>query len=91
MRTPGSEISNPWIITTLWLADYYIASAKTKNDLVGALDILKWTVDRSLPSGMLAEQIDPFSGEPRSVSPLTWSHSTYVATVHGYLSKLKDL
>ena len=28
---------------------------------------------------------------PRSVSPLTWSHSTFVATVHSYLTKLKEL
>ncbi|MEP6787037.1 MAG: glycoside hydrolase family 15 protein [Acidobacteriota bacterium] len=90
MRGPGAAPANPWVITTLWLAEYYISAAKTKDDLVKALDILKWTVDRALPSGVLAEQIDPLTGEPRSVSPLTWSHSTFVAAVHSYLSKLRE-
>ena len=90
MRESAPAPPNSWIITTLWLADYYIASAKHKTDLEKALNILKWTVDRALPSGVLAEQIDPITGEPRSVSPLTWSHSTFVATVNSYLSKIKS-
>jgi hypothetical protein len=40
---------------------------------------------------VLAEQVDPLSGAPVSVSPLTWSHSTVVATVVGYLRKLEAL
>ncbi len=91
MRGPDPATPNPWIITTLWLADYYIAAAKGKDDLAKALDILKWTVDRALPSGVLAEQIDPLNGEPRSVSPLTWSHSTFVTTTVKYLEKLREI
>ncbi|MBK8304567.1 MAG: hypothetical protein IPK98_14645 [Chloracidobacterium sp.] len=73
------------------MAEYYIAIAKTTDDLKPALDILEWTAKRALPSGVLAEQIDPLTGEPVSVSPLTWSHSTFVATVNSYLTKLKGL
>jgi GH15 family glucan-1,4-alpha-glucosidase len=91
MRGDVPAPPNSWIITTLWLADYYIAAAKEQDDLAKALNILKWTVDRALPSGVLAEQIDPLTGEPRSVSPLTWSHSTFVATVNSYLQKKKSL
>ncbi|MFT3746403.1 MAG: glycoside hydrolase family 15 protein [Pyrinomonadaceae bacterium] len=91
MRGEDPAPPNSWIITTLWLADYYIAAAKETSDLEKALNILKWTVDRSLPSGVLAEQIDPLTGEARSVSPLTWSHSTFVATVNTYLLKKKSL
>ena len=91
MRGDSPAPPNSWVITTLWLADYYIAVADEKDDLAKALNILKWTVDRALPSGVLAEQIDPLTGEPRSVSPLTWSHSTFVATVNSYLSKMKSL
>ena len=86
MRVPGSETGNAWFICTLWLADYLIASAKTENDLDAALDVLNWTVASALPSGVLAEQIDTATGEHISVSPLTWSHSTFVATVHNYLA-----
>ena len=36
---------------------------------------------------MLAEQFDPWTGDPISVSPLTWSHATVVATVQLYLRR----
>lgn len=86
-RVPG----NPWFICTLWLADYRIASAESLEDLERAVEILEWVADRALPSGVLAEQVDPLSGAPVSVSPLTWSHSTVVSTVIAYLRKLEAL
>jgi glucoamylase len=86
-RVPG----NPWFICTLWLADYRIASARSLEELERAVEILEWVVARTLPSGVLAEQVDPLSGAPVSVSPLTWSHSTVVATVIAYLRKLEAL
>ncbi|MDT4897742.1 MAG: hypothetical protein QOH25_2819 [Acidobacteriota bacterium] len=86
-KVPG----NPWFICTLWLADYRIASAKSLEDLERAVEILEWVVERALPSGVLAEQVDPLTGAPVSVSPLTWSHSTVVATVIAYLRKLEAL
>jgi GH15 family glucan-1,4-alpha-glucosidase len=86
-RVPG----NPWFICTLWLADYRIASARNLEELESAVEILEWTVKRALPSGVLAEQVDPLTGAPVSVSPLTWSHATVVATVMAYLRKLEAL
>ena len=91
MRVSPDAPSNAWFICTLWLADYRIAVAKRKKDLKGVLEILEWTTKRALPSGVLAEQINPLNGEHASVSPLTWSHSTFVATVQNYLQKLHDL
>ena len=92
MRGIGDDSPpNPWIITALWLAEYYIASAKDVEDMAKGLAILEWTANRALPSGVLAEQIDPATGEPVSVSPLTWSHSTFVAAVHSYIEKMKRL
>jgi GH15 family glucan-1,4-alpha-glucosidase len=82
---------NPWIICTLWLAQYNIARAKTIADLESTLDILDWACKRALPSGVLAEQIHPFTGRPLSVSPLTWSHATFVMTVMEYLAKHRKL
>jgi len=82
---------NPWFICTLWLAEYRIAVAKDKKDLKGAVEILEWTAKRALPSGILAEQLHPETGEPVSVAPLTWSHSTFVAAVSNYLRKEKSL
>lgn len=86
-RVPG----NPWFICTLWLADYRIAAARSLEDLERSVELLEWMVARALPSGVLAEQVDPLSGAPVSVSPLTWSHSTVVATVVAYLRKLEAL
>jgi GH15 family glucan-1,4-alpha-glucosidase len=82
---------NSWIICTLWLAEYYIAKAKDIDGLAPALAILEWAAERALPSGVLPEQIDPVTGKHLSVSPLTWSHSTFVSTVHSYCSKLRTL
>ncbi len=82
---------NPWFICTLWLADYDIARARTIEELTPIVGQLTWAVERALPSGAFAEQIHPLSGAPLSVSPLTWSHSTFVATVMAYLRKHESL
>lgn len=90
MKVSGDGFGNPWFICTLWLAEYRIAAATTAEDLEKALELLEWTAEHALPSGVLAEQLDPVTGGPASVSPLTWSHSTYVAAVNSYLEKLKS-
>lgn len=90
MRVSEEVTGNAWFICTLWLADYRIAIAKSKKDLKGVIEILEWTTKNALPSGVLAEQVHPFDTSPVSVSPLTWSHSTFVATVANYLQKLSQ-
>jgi len=87
MRIGNGSTGNPWFICSLWLAEYYIARAKRIEDLEKPFSIINWVTEKALASGVLAEQIDPGTGEPVSVSPLTWSHSTFVATVHSYLDK----
>jgi GH15 family glucan-1,4-alpha-glucosidase len=78
---------NPWFICTLWLADYLLEIGGDE-EIKQALEILTWVDSHALPSGVLPEQIDPLTGESLSVSPLTWSHATYIATVHRYLGLL---
>jgi len=82
---------NPWVICTLWRAQYVIARARTAGELHEAAEILAWCVDRAEKSGVLAEQHHPYTGEPISVSPLTWSHATFVIVVVEYLHKLAKL
>lgn len=82
---------NPWFICTLWLADYYIACAKTAEDLKKAIPIFEWTAAHALESGVLAEQVHPYTNAPLSVSPLTWSHATVVSTAIKYLERLEEL
>ncbi|NCO34444.1 MAG: glycoside hydrolase family 15 protein [Armatimonadetes bacterium] len=83
-RVPG----NPWFICTLWLAQWRIALAQNRDDLHPALEILEWTAAHALPSGALSEQLNPDTGEPVSVCPLTWSHAAYVTVVLEYIEKL---
>ncbi|HUX85562.1 MAG TPA: glycoside hydrolase family 15 protein [Chloroflexota bacterium] len=82
---------NPWFVCTLWLARWYIARANSTDDLAPAMDILNWVAERALPSGVLAEQVNPYDGSPLSVSPLTWSHGELVRTVAEYLDKVSHL
>ena len=72
---------NPWPICTLWLAEWYIGL----GDLPHALRLLEWVCSYATRTGLMPEQLDPLTGAPLSVSPLTWSHSTFVLTVTRYL------
>ncbi len=87
----ASVPGNPWFICTLWLADYYISRAKTVADLKTAIPIFEWAASHALESGVLAEQVHPYTNAPLSVSPLTWSHATVVSTAIKYLEKLEQL
>jgi GH15 family glucan-1,4-alpha-glucosidase len=82
---------NPWFICTLWLAQWYIAKAQNSEELQEAIPILEWVASRALPSGVLAEQVHPFTNQPLSVSPLTWSHATFVTTVLEYVNKAGEV
>ena len=86
-QTPG----NPWFICTLWLARWHIATATSLDQLKKGLILLKWTAKNALPSGELAEQINPRTGEPISVAPLVWSHAEFVIAVCQYNEKQKEL
>lgn len=83
---------NPWFISTLWYAQYLIMRAQSAEELrETALPILQWVADHALPSGVLAEQVHPYTNEPLSVSPLTWSHGTAVVAVLDYLERMRAL
>ncbi|MBL8760151.1 MAG: glycoside hydrolase family 15 protein [Phycisphaerae bacterium] len=83
-----SEVpGNPWVICTLWQAQYHIARARSLHELKEAVPLLEWCVQRAAASGVLAEQFHPHTGESMSVSPLTWSHATFAMVVMEYLNK----
>jgi GH15 family glucan-1,4-alpha-glucosidase len=82
---------NPWVITTLWQAQYQIRRAKTTDDLAKAKDLLVWACRFAQPSGVLAEQLHPDTGAQLSAAPLTWSHSTFITVVMEYLQKVTSL
>ncbi|MCM3747263.1 glycoside hydrolase family 15 protein [Paenibacillus pasadenensis] len=86
-KVPG----NPWIICTLWVANYEIDSASKLSDLEAPRRTLEWVVSQALESGVLPEQLNPYDGSPLSVAPLTWSHATFVQSVCKYAAKYKEL
>ncbi len=86
-RFPG----NPWFICTLWLADHLTDKAHNEKELQESIKILEWVVEHALPSGVLAEQVHPVTGKPLSVSPLTWSHATFVATTRRIMRKISRI
>lgn len=82
---------NPWFVTTMWMAEWYVAVARSIRDLEPASDLIQWAVRRASEAGLLAEQVHPFTGEPIAVMPLTWSHAAFVSAVQRYAAKLQEL
>jgi GH15 family glucan-1,4-alpha-glucosidase len=68
---------NPWIVCTLWLAQYYKAAGRVDE----AAALLEWSSARAFPSGALSEQFDPDTGVALGVTPLVWSHAEVVNTI----------
>ncbi len=90
-RSVDGVPGNPWFITTLWLAQYHIAHAKKESDFAEVHKWIAWTVRHASFSGMLSEQLHPYTGEQLSATPLTWSHSEYIMTIIKYLNRLEEL
>jgi len=79
---------NPWVLCTLSVALWYGRRAKSAADLQKAIEILQWATERAMASGVLPEQLDPNTGKPLSVCPLTWSHASFVLAVHQVADRL---
>ena len=86
-RVPG----NPWFVCSLWITQADIAAAKTPEELEMVKDAIDWACRQGDDAKILAEQINPYTGESLSVSPLGWSHAEIVRTVNAYLEKNAEL
>lgn len=82
---------NPWIITSLWWAQYAIRCATTDDDLDAVRRKLERITKFGGPTGILPEQLDPETSGAVSASPLAWSHAEYIRTVVMYLERCKEL
>ncbi len=71
---------NPWIISTLWLAQCHLALGNAPR----CKQLIEWCAATAGPTHLLAEQIDAETGEHTSVTPLVWSHSTFIEAVNDY-------
>ncbi|MCR4325708.1 MAG: glycoside hydrolase family 15 protein [Patescibacteria group bacterium] len=88
-RIKGPSPGNPWIVTTLWYAEYLTARAKSDAELKRVREIFDWVVRHALPSGVLSEQLNPQTGEQVCAAPLAWSHAGYIDAVLSYLDKME--
>jgi GH15 family glucan-1,4-alpha-glucosidase len=70
-------MGNPWFVTTLWMAQYYARNGQPDK----GHELVDWTIQHTLPSGVLSEQVNPESGAPLSVTPLVWSHAELINTI----------
>lgn len=75
-----SRYGNPWHVTTLWFAQYYVRN----KEIDKAKHYIDWSISHALASGMLSEQVDPNTGYSKSVTPLIWSHAELVNTILDY-------
>jgi GH15 family glucan-1,4-alpha-glucosidase len=77
---------NPWILTTIWLA---LAAVHQQDNESGpqekqwqvARTAWQWTLEHIPAEGQLPEQVDPLSGRPSWVMPLTWSHAMFALAI----------
>jgi GH15 family glucan-1,4-alpha-glucosidase len=76
---------NPWVVCTLWLAQYYIATGQREK----AQELIQWALERRMPSGALSEQFDPETGFGVGVTPLVWSHAELVNTILDFAKSKK--
>ncbi len=90
-RMQDANSPNPWVVTTLWMAQYQIKKAKKLSDLKEPLSLLEWTSSHATLGGVLAEQMHPRTRVHLSTAPLVWSHAEYVLTVNAYLKKVAEL
>lgn len=66
--------NNPWIITTLWMALYYIQAGNI--DL--AEECFKFVVNNSSDYGFLSEQVNNEDKDFKWVIGLGWSHAMFI-------------
>ena len=75
-RANSNHPGNPWIITTLWMAQYYIRTRQIDK----ARHYVAWSLQHATASGMLPEQVNPDDASLVSVTPLVWSHAELINT-----------
>lgn len=82
-RVDPTTKGNWWFITTLWMAQYAMATGD--QDL--ATSVLAWVNGISTETNIMAEQISPVDHSLISPSPLTWSHAEYLSTLLDTISE----
>ncbi|MFW5702733.1 MAG: glycoside hydrolase family 15 protein [Candidatus Dojkabacteria bacterium] len=78
---------NPWYITTLWFAQYYLKT----GDLAATREAIEFVLDHMEPTGLLPEMAEANTGLSLSVRPLVWSHVELLNLLHLKESKKSQI
>ncbi len=73
----------PWVIATLWMANYYIEAGEKQK----AKECFDFVVKTSTEHGFLAEQINNENLEAAWVIGLGWSHAMFIIVLKKMLEK----
>lgn len=68
---------NPWVVSTLWMALYYIQNEEWKK----ARECFKFVVDTMAEHGFLGEQVDNNTKTASWVIGLGWSHAMFIVVL----------
>jgi oligosaccharide amylase len=77
----------PWVISTLWMALYYLESGKREL----AKECFEFVVKTQNKHGLLAEQINNYTMEPAWVIGLGWSHAMFILVLEELKKNSNDL
>lgn len=72
---------NPWVITTLWMALYYIKAGEISK----AKKCFKYVVNTSATYGFLSEQVNNEDENFQWVIGLGWSHAMFIVVLNELL------
>lgn len=73
----------PWVISTLWMAMYYIEA----RDLKSAKKCFDFVVNSATDNGFLAEQVENSSMKSSWVIGLAWAHAMYVIVLEELMKR----
>ena len=76
---------NPWVIATLWMANYYIETEEYKK----AKECFNFVLRSSGKHGLLAEQINNEKMQPAWIIGLGWSHAMFIIVLQKLIEKGK--
>ena len=74
---------NPWVISNLWMANYYLETGENKK----ARECFDFVLKTSGMHGYLSEQIDNNQMAPAWIIGLGWSHAMFIITLEKMIEK----
>ncbi len=82
-ETDNYREGKPWIIATLWIAEYYLEIGEKQK----AKECFDFVIKTSTENGFLAEQVNNNTMKPDWVIGLGWSHAMFIETLKKMIEK----